>query len=977
MDLLILIALPFAIALLLAIPGVGRVIPKQFQTALLTLTMLGSFVWLVSYFPKIQATGVYAPPPLVWVADLGLTFSVYLDGLSLLFALVVTGVGTVIFLYTHFYFEDAEAQRRFTVWLSAFTGAMLGLVLAGNLLLLFIMWELTSITSFMLIGFYGDQDQDARVAAQRALIITGGGGLALLVGVLLIGAALGGGNGVLVFDYATLLNTSLADHRWYAAILTLVALGAFTKSAQWPFHFWLPGAMTAPTPASAFLHSATMVKAGVYLLARLYPTLYDNVLWTNVLLSVGLLTMTISVLFALKQRDLKGMLAYSTTAWLGTLIALIALPDYAGFKALAIGILAHALYKSALFLSVGTIDHMAHTRIIDELGGLWRKMPLTLIVVIISALSMAGVPLLFGFVSKEVLLDATIHYMTATFLGQAALWLVFVAAALNGTVAYILIWDVFFAPSKQEHHLHAMPRWTMVAPLVLAVGGTLILPFLLAPLIVPLVEQVTPKPFELHLIPEWGLEFQLSLAAIAVGFAAFLVRAAIVEGWQFLPFNGVQLYAATIEGVEQVARRVTATQNGKIRYYLFIILGVVAVILNLAPSFLGGAFDADFMSALQITRFDSSTLLSITLLLIAVVSLAVSVVVKRQFIAALAVGVFGYAVGGVFILEQAPDVALVQFLIETLSTVLIVIMISRISHRQRKAMADALWTSTRGGILRDALISVGIGFSVFVFALVALVNRPERTTITDWYVANTVPELGFPDIVGAIVTDFRGMDTFIEIAVFGMAALGVLSLLALHREDEDRHELPPQASGARTQAIGGSTALVKVAARLLLPLALLLGMAQVLYGGGQPGDGFTAGVVGGLTVALGYVVFGYYSMQDELLRLQSLPILICGLVLSILNAVLPLALGKPWMAHLSWDAFSFAGLHITSTQLFEFAIMFTVFGAVGVIMETIAHPRDVEVLAGDEAYDPNYAEGSTVLAADRNSTINPITEALP
>lgn len=1001
MDLLLIVAIPFVIALALALPFTKQVLNKTLLTwglPAVLLLLAGMMLWR---FPEIQSNGAVAPPPIEWMPHLGITFSFYLDGLSLLFGLVVTVVGAMIFFYMGWYFEDYEKQRRFTVWMSAFTGAMLGVVLAGNLLLMFIMWELTSITSFMLIGFYGDKDEEARVSARRALVITGAGGLALLAGVLLIGGAVGqtlaagsdpaltaavgealaeetvegdidiktennGSSTTFVagdennipfrFEFTDMLAIdTLAVHPWYVVIAVLVMLGAFTKSAQFPFHFWLPGAMTAPTPASAFLHSATMVKAGIYLLARLHPIMYQDPIWVNGLLTFGMITMLISAVFALQQRDLKGLLAYSTTSWLGTLVTLIALPGFNGFKALAIGILAHALYKSALFLSVGSIDHSVGTRVLDKLGGMWHYMRGTAIVVIISALSMAGIPVLFGFVAKEVLLDAANSYMTATYMGSAAMVIVFVSAALNGTAAYILIWEVFFGKPRSEIHYHAMPNLTVVGPMILAVGGTIMLPLLLEVLINPLVATVTPKEFELYLIPAGGFAnpiFQISLGAIVVGFAVFLLRKPLVSNWKVLPFTGAQGYQAVIDGIDYLADVLVRSQNGRIRYYLFYILGVVAAVL-LTSSLLPTLIRSD-LSQLANVGFTTGSFVDFVLLIVAISAVLFSVIVKRHLIAALAIGVFGYAVGGIMIVEDAPDVALVQFLVETLATVLIIVMISRISHRHRKKAADELWTSSRAGVWRDALIASVIGFSVFVFALTAVVNRPERTTIGQWHIENAELEIGVTDVVAAIVTDFRAMDTLIEIGVFAISALGILSLLALNREEAGVDTLPARGSVQRVQQIAVATPLTRVAVFTIFPLALLLAMVQMLYGGFAPGDGFTSGVIGGLALALGYVVFGYYQMKDRISWLHPLQFVSVGLAIGVINAALPMLFGGNWLGHLSAKWFDFAGLKLATTIVFELSIALTVFGSVGIILEAIAHPRDVEMLAGDETYDPSY-----------------------
>ncbi len=972
MDLLVIVAIPFAIATLLALPAVK--VPKPLQTWGIPAVMIAMFGQLLRRFPAIEESGAYAPPPLPWIPELGLHFSFYLDGLSLLFALVVTGIGAVIFFYTGFYFDDAKKQTRFNMWLSAFAGAMLGVVLSGNFVITFIMWELTSITSFMLIGFYGNKDETARYSARRALVITGGGGLALVAGVILLAGAVGqtlqedpadvGADGTaavtqgvpFTFEYTDMLAVeTLTDHPWFAAIAVLMMLAAFTKSAQFPFHFWLPGAMTAPTPASAYLHSATMVKAGIYLLARLHPVMYDDPLWINGLVAVGGITMLISALFALKQRDLKGLLAYSTTSWLGVLVMLIGLPSFAGFKALAIGILAHALYKSALFLSVGSIDHSVETRLIDKLGGMWKYMPATGVVVILSALSMAGVPFFFGFLAKEVLLDATVAYMAAkTFLGGAAIWVVAISAALTGTAGYILIYDVFFAKQREEVHYHAMPRYAVVGPMLLAVGGTTLLPFALEPLLVPLVEVFTPNEVDLHLFPVGGMSnqlFQISLAIIAFGLVVFAIRRFIVtQAWQFLPFTGAQAYQRLfLNTIQRAGDFLVLSQNGRVRYYLFLILGIVAVVIT--SSNINQGLPAEAFAALTLEQFDTRALLNVMLIVLGIGATLFSVISKRHLLAALAVSVFGFSVAGIFLVEGAPDVALVQFLVETLSTVLIVIMIGRISHRQRKKMADTLWGSSRGGVIRDALIATGIGFSVFIFALTAIVNRPGRVSIAQWYLENTEPLIDIPDVVAAIVSDFRGMDTMIEIVVFGVASLGVLALLAVNRQQEGVDaELP--ASGG--QQFATSTPFTQTAALLVFPAALLVGLVHLLYGGEGPGDGFTAGVIAGLGIALGYIVFGYDAIRQRVKWLNALGFLTFGLLLSVGNAVAPLLFGQPFLYHWSLKGFEFAGLHIASSTVFELAIATTVFGAVGVILGAIAHPRDVEVLAGDELYDPNY-----------------------
>ncbi|NDJ60758.1 MAG: hypothetical protein GYB67_06510, partial [Chloroflexi bacterium] len=408
--------------------------------------------------PDVTAQG-FVELVIPWVPQLNLNLTFYLDGLGLIFVLIVTGIGAAITLYAGYYFDTEAEMNRFYRLLFAFSGAMLLLVLSGNLLLLFVAWELTSIISFMLIGFKGAKEADARFGALQALMITGGGGLALLAGVILLGTAAGS------FELSSILaNETLTEHPWYLAFTSLILVGCFTKSAQFPFHFWLPGAMSAPSPASAFLHSATMVKAGIYLAARLYPALANTPFWTDTLTFFGIATVVVGAVLALRQRDLKGLLAYSTISMLGTFIALIGQPESEGLKAAYVGILAHALYKATLFLVAGAIDHAAHTRIIDKLGGLARQMPGWAVIATICGLSMAGIPPLFGYVGKEVYLEAMLHHPQQL----VVMSLVIAGAALTTTVALIFIWDVFFKRPAAPVDVHLPERGLGVGPGMLA-----------------------------------------------------------------------------------------------------------------------------------------------------------------------------------------------------------------------------------------------------------------------------------------------------------------------------------------------------------------------------------------------------------------------------------------------------------------------------------------------------------------------------
>ena len=580
MELALITAAPFALALLLAAPFTRAQLKKPQQTWLSALLMAALFVWLASMFPRVEADGALVQR-LDWMPALGISLSFYLDGLSLLFGLIISGVGALIFFFAGYYFDDSAEHNRFMIWLAGFAGAMLALVLSGNLLMLFIAWELTSVTSFLLIGFNGAKDEASRYGAFKALFVTSGGALALIIGLVMLAVAAGqiaapDAGSHIVAELDAILNiATLHEHDWFPLFATLILLGCFTKSAQFPFHFWLPGAMSAPTPASAYLHSATMVKAGIYLVARLSPIMHQNELWTGALMSAGLLTMLVGSYFALRQDDLKGLLAYATVSKLGAIMALLGLPGQYGMKAALVGIIAHALYKSALFMVAGTIDHAAHTRRIGRLGGLRTELPVLFWVTVVSALSMAGMPLLMGFVAKETLLDAMLHH-TGSWSGLV-MTITLVSAALTALAAYMLIGEVFLGRRRRELQIHLPPRPIFAGPALLAVGS-LCMGFLLEPLVIPLLRLAVPKKFELPLFAGFNEVFWLSAGVLAAGAGLYMIRKPLIRRIHF-PISGDAAYHWLIDFIDHVGSDVLHLQSGYVRYYLVWILGAVSVLL--------------------------------------------------------------------------------------------------------------------------------------------------------------------------------------------------------------------------------------------------------------------------------------------------------------------------------------------------------------------------------------------------------------
>lgn len=886
-------------------------------------------------------TGEVVTVSLPWIPQLGLTLSLYADGLALLFVLLITGIGAAVMFYAGFYFEDGIKAARFLTLLLAFTGSMLALVLAGNLLTLFIAWELTSITSFLLIGFYG-KDVAARRGASQALMITGGGGLALLAGLLIMGSAAGSLELVDILASGDILR----DHPWYSGFTLLILLGCFSKSAQFPLHFWLPGAMSAPTPASAFLHSATMVKAGIYLLARLTPVLGDTALWNTALTGVGLATLFIGAVLALRQRDLKGMLAYSTISQLGALVALIGLPHGEGLKAAFVGILAHGLYKCTLFLVVGAVDHATGTRDITKLGGLRLQLPGFAVVTAVAGLSMAGVPPLFGFIAKELLIEA------AEF-ERLALVIVVISAALTVTLALRLFWDVFMRPPTHDQHLHfhALPRLMVGGP-VLLTALSVVAGIGVVPLITPLVQPAVGEPISLYLFPPYGitLAFILSVIALTAGTAIFLARRWWLNVSLIALPSGSQVYAGVIRGVERLGDLLLFSQGGKIRYYLVAILTAVVILLAIALVQL-----LPFEAA-PIVLTDASDVLKTVLLLLSLVATGASLVFERHLLAVLSLGIAGYAIGGIFLLEPAPDVALVQFLVETLATVLIILILARTSPEERQQAMANLWGQTRRGLLRDLAVAVALGGAMMLFALAAVNSRPTPNTIAAWHLENSL-QVGAKDVVASIVTDFRGTDTIIEITVFGMASLGVLTLLARpvpgkvirlrHRRKSsgDDYTMPDTTPDMPVLYQSRfSDPITRLAALLVLPFSFIIALAHIAYAGVAPGDGFTAGVIIGLGVTLWFVVFGYQDTKARLRWLRPTPMIGAGLTIALANAALPVVFGREFLTFTQISAISIADIKLASSLMFEIGICLTVLGGISTIMESISHPREAEPL---------------------------------
>ena len=957
---LALTAIAAAVATLFGWSSLNGRVPIHRLSLLLALFPFAAFVTYAVLIPRLNAGEVFTWK-VTWLPSLGLSLGFYFDSLAALFALIVSFIGVLVIVYGGQYFKGDETAWRFQAYMLAFMTSMLGLVMAGDVLTLFIFWEGTSILSYLLVA-YKYKDEAARQGAFRALFITGGGGIALLAGLLFVGYVAGG------MDFQTILSSGdvLRGSDLYPVMLGLVAFGAFTKSAQFPAHIWLPGAMSAPTPASAYLHSATMVKAGIYLLARMNPALGSTESWFWLLTVVGMVTMIAGAYLGLKQNDLKALLAYSTVSQLGILVVLIGQDVAEASKALVIGVTAHALYKSALFLVAGIVDHETGTRDIRRLGGLWRVMPFTFAVGLVAALSMAGLPPLFGFLAKETLLAAAIHPTLPPLIAWLLPWTAVLAGALMLAQAGVLIYETFLGrPKDSSIHAHEAPRLMWLMPAVPAFLSILIsvLPgpkeeatFLAGAATASYGDTVKVSLEMWHGI---NIPLLLSIAAISLGSVIFYFRRP-VRAFQtrLLPHLGFNaLYQGTLTAIFRAARLATRLQGGRLRLYLE---AMVAATVVLVLIFTGGRLLPDLsLAQMPATNLSGVTaILRLFALMVAAGAALASVVLRRDFGAVLALSASGLSMALLFALEPAPDVALVQIVVDILATVILVLALARLPRGQRAAaqrLAESELRSRRPlGLIRDLTVAGTIGLIVASLTFVALTSRPMRDSqVTPYYEANAKGEAEATDIVGAIVVDFRQLDTVIEISVFAAAGLGAYMLLrpaATKAGDRGSSALGIARSQSRagTRGIAGheTSAFIRLPAFITLPIAMLIGATHMIYGHQQPGDGFTAGVIIALAVALWYVVFGYEETRRRLPWLRGFSLIGLGVIIVFVVGSITYAMTGFFFAHVNFGEMIGLplpyGFDLSSAFLFEVAICLTVLGSAALIINTLGHPDDAD-----------------------------------
>ena len=731
---------------------------------LLALLPALAFVHFFGFLPEISrgevVTGGYA-----WVPSFNLSFSWFLDGLSLTFALLITGIGTLIVIYSGAYMKGHPLQGRFIAFILLFMGAMLGLVVSDSFLMLFVYWELTSIASFLLIGFDHEREA-ARRAALQALVVTGAGGLSLLAGLVFLWNI----TGVTQLSLLVHLPGGLRESPFYLATLLLILGGAFTKSAQFPFHFWLPNAMEAPTPVSAYLHSATMVKAGVYLLMRLQPAMGDTPAWEILLPFFGGITLLAGTLLGLRQTDLKLILAYTTVASLGLLVMLTGFGSPHALQAAVLYLLAHSLFKGALFMAAGAIDHEAGSRDLTKLSGLRGTMPLTFAAALLAALSMGGLPLFFGFLAKEEIYAAlaagnprAVFFTAIALAGNALMFALAFAVGLRPFIG---------ARSAAADAAHEAPPGLLIGPLVLAGLGLVgaLLPTISHRYISsPMTSAVAGESVTVDItsMPHLGIPLALSLVTIALGLLVYWqldrVRAMMVRAFDSLGDGPDRAFDHVVSGLVRGSVLVTRiVQPGRLEIYITVTFIMVALTL-LVPLVVFGE-----MPAMPAWPHDM-LIQEGAFLLIALIGIFAVLRARNRLTAIVSLGIQGFAVAVLFLLFGAPDLSFTQFMVETLSVVILTLVMTklRLTVSDHRPLREALLDST-------IAIACGIGFTLLLLKTLQL---PFDSALSDFFNTYSKVIAHGANVVNVIIVDFRGTDTLGEIAVVMITGLAVLALV--------------------------------------------------------------------------------------------------------------------------------------------------------------------------------------------------------
>ena len=913
MSLALIVALPFLGALL---PGLMIRAGRDACAAIAGSVTLMALVLLALNAPAVLS-GEVVQARIRWLPSLGLNANFFLDGLGLLFAGLILGIGLLIIFYARFYLSKSDKMGPFYTYILLFQGAMVGIVLSDNILLLLIFWELTSLSSFLLIGYWKHLPQ-GRQGARMALAVTGGGGLCLIAGMLILGGIVGSYDLTVILENKDLIQTS----DWYLPALVLILLGAFTKSAQFPFHFWLPHAMAAPTPVSAYLHSATMVKAGLFLMARLWPVLAGTLEWFWIVSTAGLITMVMAAKIAFFKDDLKAVLAFSTVSHLGLITMLLGFGTKAAATVAVFHIINHASFKAALFMVAGIVDHEAHTRDLHRLGGLRHLMPITFAIALVASLSMAGIPPLNGFLSKELMLEEAAHtvWLTPWAMGLLAT----IGALFSVAYSFRFLVHGFFGPVRDDYpHMPHDPGpglWGAPAGLaVLVVVGGLFPMAAVAWLVDAAAGAVTGEPVAVKITHWHGLQataLWMSLAAIGGGLVVLGCYPRLRTIWDAAPRpEAKRIFDGLIEALAALARAVTdLVHNGSFSR------AVAAAVLAIAGAslwaFLGGSHAVGTRNLMPVNA------VSLTIWAILVIAaLSVPFLHRERVVALVLTGVVGLLIAPLFAFFSAPDLALTQISVEVVTILLMLLALNFLP----KTTPDESGASRR---LADAGIAAVAGLGIGWLAWAMLTRAPAFEPISHFHLAQSKPGAGGTNAVNTIIVDFRGYDTFGEIIVLGIAALVIFALsetllrspavtrrlasLPRDREDGERHPM-----------------MLVVATRLLLPMAMMVGVYFYLRGHNLPGGGFVGGLIFAIAYLMQYMASGHEWSQARQRHDHHL-LIGWGVLVAALTGVGAWLAGLPFLT----SGFEYINLwpleefELASAAFFDLGVFLCVLGAV-------------------------------------------------
>lgn len=955
MSLFLIVLLPFIGALL---PVLMHSAGRQATAGVTFIVTMLALVGLLTNAPAIFA-GEVLTARLEWIPELGLNVTLMLDALGFFFACLILGIGLLIIAYARYYLAREDHMGEFFSYLLLFQGAMVGIVLSDNILLLLVFWELTSLSSFLLIGYWKHLPE-GRQGARMALTVTGMGGLAMVGGMLLLGQIVGS------YDLSVILQNRdlIQESPLYLPALILILLGCFTKSAQFPFHFWLPHAMAAPTPVSAYLHSATMVKAGIFLMARMWPVLSGTEEWFIIVTSAGLITMVLGAVIALFKHDLKALLAFSTVSHLGLITMLLGTGTAFGAMAAVFHILNHATFKAALFMSAGIVDHETKTRDIRVLGGLRYLMPITFVIASLAALSMAGIPLLNGFLSKEMMLEEATR---TTLYGMPWLVpvLVVVGSLFSAAYSFRLIGHTFLGSIRDEYpaspHDPGPGLWLPPAILVVLVVVIGMAPFLVEPFVKLVTSAVLGSAAEVPTvkIKIWhGLvpALYMSIAAVVGGFILLKLFPSALRIWDNTPRPEAKtIFEGLVNGIASALRAFTSSlHNGAFSRYGAIMASTVIIAGTYA--WMTGTVGAPTRTVQPMDPVSIATWA-----MMAAATIGLVLIHRKRFLALILIGIIGLTVSIGFVYFSAPDLAMTQITVEVVTIILLLLALNFLPNE----------TPVESSVFRrarDGVIAVAGGAVITMLSFHYMVRDSVAPAISDFHLANSYKGGGGTNVVNVILVDFRGFDTYGEIIVLGIAALLIYALTEALLSGPVRAKLlnriPDQPRAGDMHPM-----MMVVLTRVLMPLIIMVGFYIFLRGHNQPGGGFIAGLVVSIAVVMQYMASGFQWASDRL-RYPYHGIIGAGVLIAGLTGIGSWFVGKPFMT----TAFGYVRIppfnefELATALVFDLGVFLSVVGAVMLSLESFSRfSRRTNKESSDYAMDIDPSRDDKVLASAKGA----------